>query len=182
MNFLACLILSVVVLFGCRTTGDVEKAAPSSPEWVTKAPGVKGMICAVGISEPAFYKDEAKETAAENARKELARSLSVDIKNIMIEVISDRGYGIDEAVVMEVSAWTTSAVVENSVIMGYWYDAEGVVSPRRDMTYVLCCIPRRFNKDDLAKKLKDHYEPVSGNYDEIGRTAGEIIDKLQEGR
>lgn len=78
------------------------------------------MICAVGMSGPTFF-----------TRKQLALTLSVEIRNIMLDISTSRGSTVDEATVIEVSSWASDSVVEGSEIMGYWYDGEGVVPDGR---------------------------------------------------
>lgn len=175
MKIIMTLIFSLIFLFSCQTTGDI-KGTKTPPDWITKEPKIEDMICAVGTSEPTFYIEDAKRYAGENARKELARNLSIEINTIMVDIMSDKGGSVDEATVTQVSSWATSAVIENSKIMGYWYDAEGGVSPKKNITYALCCMPRRFNKDDLQGRLKSGRT----NSEEISRSVTEIINKLEK--
>jgi hypothetical protein len=175
MKVIEIFSFSLIFLFSCQAIGDI-KATEIPPDWVTKEPKIEGMICAVGVSEPTFYSEDAKQYAGENARKELARILSIEIKTIMVDIISDKGGSVDEGTVMQVSLWATSAVIENSKMMGYWYDAEGSVSQKKKVTYGLCCMPRKFNKDDLRGRLKSDIT----NSEEISRSVTEIINKLEE--
>jgi len=178
MRDITVLIVVAVFLYSCHTTGGI-KGAGSPPGWVTGAPGIKGMICAVGASGPTFYPEDAREYAAENARKELARTLNVDIKSIMVDMATEKGSSIDEAAVMQVSSWATSVVVENSRIMNYWQDAEGGVS-QKNTTYALCCMPRRLDKQGLEEQLINSRRSDDVNLEEISRTAEEIINKLHD--
>ena len=142
-----CILWSLLV--SCKTTGDV-KVSDTVPQWATSAPKKDGMLCAVGTSEPTFYMEDAKLYAAENARKELARSLNLKIKNIMIDITTERGSQVDEGTLMEVSSWTTEVVLRESQIMEYWYDKDGVVSGRKGFTYALACIPLAFTRKDVS--------------------------------
>jgi hypothetical protein len=173
------LIVSITCVFGCQTTEKV-KIKDRPPDWVIRTPNIKGMICSVGMSGPTYYESDAKLYAAENARKELARTLSIEIKTIMIDIATERGNSIDEATVMQVSSWATSAVVENSTIIEYWHDAEGIVSQRKDVTYALGCMPRKFNKDSLKEELFNLHQSKDLKLEDISRTTDEIIDKLGE--
>lgn len=167
------LLLSFVFLCGCRTIADTRAVAP---DWVTSAPRIENMICAVGTSDPTFFPEDAKQYAAENARKELARVLNIEIKTIMVDIASDKGGSVDEATVTEVSSWASFAVVENSQIMGCWHDATGSVSQKKNITYALCCMPKKFNRADLETRL------TSGKStpEDISRSVTQIIDKLEE--
>ncbi len=137
-------IILIAFLSGCRATGDVKATTPP-PDWLTGEPKIEGMICAVGMSEPTFYKKDAWQYAAENARKALARTLSIEINTLMVDITSEKGSSIDEATTMEVSSWATSAMVQNSEIIEYWHDDEGIIS-RKQITYALACMPRKFEK------------------------------------
>ncbi|MBI5409786.1 MAG: LPP20 family lipoprotein [Nitrospirae bacterium] len=177
MKFFAALIIVPAFLTACQTSGGVKTPINPAPDWVVRNPNIEGIICAVGASEPTYYREDAKLYAAENARKELARTISVDIKTIMIDIGTKRGSRVDEATVTEVSSWATSAAVENSKIIEYWHDEEGAVSGKKNVTYALSCMPRRFDKRSLEAQLSR-----SGKSDlkEISRTADEIIRQLEE--
>ena len=144
MRTVFALIMVIALLSGCQTPGDVN-AKNDPPDWLRGEPKVEGMICAVGMSEPTYFKKDAWKYASENARKALARTLSIEINTIMVDITSERGSNINEGTAMEVSSWATNAVVQNSEILEYWHDDEGVISQRKT-TYALACIPRKFEK------------------------------------
>ena len=135
------LFVLIVFLSGCQTTSDL-KVKNGPPDWLRGEPRVEGMICAVGMSEPTYFKEDAWKYAAGNARKALARTLSIEINTLMVDISSEKGSSINEGTVMEVSSWATKAVVQNSEILEYWHDAEGVLSQNK-ITYALACMPRK---------------------------------------
>jgi len=145
MKIIISIVILTAFLSGCQTTGNV-KSSGLVPDWLTGEPKIEGMICAVGMSEPTFYKKDARQYAAENARKALARTLSIEINTLMVDITSEKNSSINEATTMEVSSWTTKAVVRNSEIIEYWHDAKGIVS-RKDVTYALACMPRNLKFD-----------------------------------
>ena len=169
------------VLSGCKTTADIRPAA-SPPQWVSKETKIEGMICAVGMSEPTFYKSDAKKYAADNARAELARSLSVEVKSIMIDIVSDNDSAVAEATVAQVSSWATSVALRNSEIRENWFDLEGTVSSKKNTAYALSCMPRRFDKRELERRLSRDYRPGSSGYERIHRTIDKVVDKLEAQR
>jgi len=175
----ACALLVLSLLMpGCQSS-ETRSSEDLPPEWVTGKPAVKDMVCAVGMSEPTYYKDQAQGYAAENARKQLAQTLSVEIQNIMVDMSTERGDTVDEATVTEVSSWATTAVIEGSRLMGYWYDAEGSVAHRRGMCFVLCCIPKKLDSEGLATSISRSQSRNTG-YQDASMTASEIINKLME--
>lgn len=170
---LSLVFVAVGALFldGCAST----RIADGVPEWVTSSQKRDGMLCAVGASEPTFYVEDAKSYAAENARKELARILSVDIKSIMIDIATGRGSSVDEATVMQVSSWTTSAVLRESHIIEYWYDEKGIANPRaKGMTYALGCVPADFAAREIAHNLKLEDKEAGRN------TEKELLERLEK--
>lgn len=118
------------------------KVDTTIPGWVTGSIQKGGRLCAVGISEPTFYSDDAKQNAEDNARKELAKTLSIDIKTIMVEIATEKGSNVDEGTITEVSSWATSAVLNGSEIIEYWHDRKGIApSKKAGITYALACMP-----------------------------------------
>lgn len=147
------LLIPTLMSLGCQTLR-VTRGAEAVPEWVTNSPRMEGRLCAVGTSEPTFYPEDAKRYAAENARKELARALQVDIKSLMVDVMTGRGNDVDEATVIQVLSSATEAVLRESEVAEYWYDEEGI-NPfgRKRLTYALACMPRRA-AEEVAPRLK----------------------------
>lgn len=143
MRIIITLMILIAFSSGCQSTGKV-KAKHTPPDWLTGEPNIEGMICAIGMSEPTFYKKDAWQYAEENGRKALARTLSIEINTLMVDVTTEKNSSVDEATkVMEVSSWATKAVVQNSEIIDYWHDNEGIIS-QKNSTYALACMPRKF--------------------------------------
>jgi len=141
----------VLALFsaGCGARHGVKTSLPV-PSWVLNTPRKSGSLCAVGMSEPTFYSDDAKGYAAENARKELARTLNMSIRNVMVDISTDRGSYVDEATVASVSSWTAKAVLHESTIKEYWFDSNGAASSGiKNITYALACMPLSSVKDAM---------------------------------
>lgn len=163
---------------GCQSPGDI-KAEGNPPDWVLRTPQKKGFICSVGMSDPTFYEEDAKINSAEIARKELAKTLSIEIKSIMIDIATERGSQIDEGAIMQVSSWASTAVVRNAEILNYWIDTRGTVSQKKNSTYALGCMPRKFNRAELTAELINSGRSEEVNLQEVSRTADEIIKQLE---
>lgn len=152
MRRIVILIIAGIVM-GCSTITSNMKVDASIPRWVTGSSQREGMLCAVGISEPTFYRDDAKRNAEDNARKELAMTLSVDIKTIMVEIATERGSYVDEGTITEVSSWATSAVLSGAEIIEYWYDKDGAApSKKAGITYALACMPLDSVPTDISER------------------------------
>ncbi len=179
MKKIILLIASLVFVFGCQTVGDI-KTESKPPDWVLKTPDMEGRICSVGMSDPTFFEEDAKINAAEIARKELAKTLSIDINTIMIDFASGKGDSVDTANVMQISSWASSAVVQNAEVLEYWCDTKGLVSEKKNSTYALSCMPKKLDKDALKEKLTNASQSSNINLQDISRTADEIIKLLKE--
>lgn len=130
-------LIFICLLTGCVSSGNVKKSA-APPDWLMKPPREKGRLCAAGASEPTYFAEDAKEVAAENARKELARTIMVSVNSIMVDESGSR----HSSSVSESSAIATSAVLEKSEIVDYWRDEGGTASfGRKGVTYALACMP-----------------------------------------
>jgi hypothetical protein len=114
----------------------------SPPAWVLKTPVVQGKICAVGTCGATSYIEDAKPCAADNARADLAKSISVQVQSVMIEETSNSESRVDSSKVSGVKGWVTDAVVTDAVVEEYWYDKDGKVSYMPGVTYALACIPK----------------------------------------
>jgi len=144
------LVIVAILMAACGVTGGVKDVPAVVPPWVLKTPRERGRICAVGMSEPTFYSDDAKRYAAESARKELSRTLNMSIRNVMVEISTDRGTDVDEATVASVSSWTAEAVLHESTIKEYWFDSNGAASSGiKNITYALACMPLSSVRDAM---------------------------------
>lgn len=140
-------------LSGCMA---MHKPNEAVPDWVQKVPREKDRLCAVGASEPTYFREDSKKYAAENARSELARSLHVDIKSIMVDITTEKGGDIAEGSIIEASTWASEAVLKESEITSYWYDEEGTASfKKKGITYALACMPLKNTAQEILQKLKD---------------------------
>lgn len=133
------LLLALVVCCGCAAK---QPMSVSVPAWVNGEPKVEGMICAVGVSESTYFAEDAIETAARNGRAELARTISVTIKSVMLDVSSDRRSFTDEANVQQVQLSDVEAVLNQSKTIETWFDEAGAASLGKSMTYALVCMDR----------------------------------------
>lgn len=142
-NSLHCFQLTCILLllfqFSCAS--DTSRKEPGIPAWLTRLTQEKNTLCAMGMSGPTFYRDDAMKNAAENARTELARTLKVEIDSIMIDVSSEKNSGVSESSVTSISSWATKAVVEGSYIKEYWHDHDGKYG-KKNYSYALACMER----------------------------------------
>ncbi|MBI5179240.1 MAG: hypothetical protein HZA04_08285 [Nitrospinae bacterium] len=112
------------------------------PGWALKTPTFTDKLCAVGTCEPTGVLEDAKSCAAESARAELAKSISVQVQSIMIEETKGSESRVDSARISGIKGWVADAVLTGSVIEEYWYDKEGRASHSPGVTFALACIPK----------------------------------------
>ncbi len=149
------IILVALILTACSTTAN-RKQAEAMPGWLEKLPQKEGTLCAVGMSGPTYFTTDAKRLAAENARKELARTLSTEINSIIIDVRTERGGYIKEAGTARVSSYVTDVIMRGARIMAYWLDREGMaLNGRKGLTYALACIEIDLMHSEIALPVED---------------------------
>jgi hypothetical protein len=137
------LVLAVASPFACavrQTTQPPTVVNDGVPEWVRTTKLSEDKICAVGSCEQTFYQENAKPCAADNAREALAKSVSVQVQSIMLDVNKNGRQSVDSAGISSVSGYVSDTVLREAIISQYWYDAEGKVL--RGATYALACIPK----------------------------------------
>lgn len=101
---------------------------PNAPDWILKAPIGQGFIYAVGNSGNTLYHSDARRRAADDARKELAKSLEVKISSItLIFTNADSRNIYNETFLVEATSQAVNTVAQNSRIIEYWVDSRGLV-------------------------------------------------------
>lgn len=142
-------------LSGCVASHEV-KPDKAVPGWVLKVPGEKDRLCAVGVSEPTYFREDARKYASENARSELARTIHVNIKSIMVDITTEKGGDIAEGRIIEASSWASDAALKESEITSFWYDEEGIAPVRKKgVSYALACMPLKNTAHGVSEQLND---------------------------
>lgn len=167
---------------GNRT--EVERPSNANiPEWVKHTPEIKKRICAVGVSEPTYFKDDGKKYAAESARIELSHVLNTRIESIIVDIQESSGGYADKAAVTEVSLWASESVLTGAQISEYWYDEEGVAFARqKSVTYALACMPLDAQASEFAERLKKTFPKESKDVAEKAEKAFEELGKIEKKR
>ena len=99
----------------------------------------RGRLYAVGIVGPTYFPEDGRRSAADEARKELARSISVKVESILVDIERSHGPGLlGEAGIVSASSWATDVVINGSQILEYWVDENGLVPHgQKGATYAL---------------------------------------------
>jgi len=120
------------------------------PKWVYKTPTSPNKLYAVGMVGPTYFKEDAREYAADDARNELAKSISSKVESIILLIEKESNVYVDEAYRVNATSWSTDIVLTGSTILSYWYDVQGIGPNRvKNSTYALAVIP----KEDLIGEL-----------------------------
>ena len=102
MRFSAVALLLAVLMTAC-TSSQRNTQGGAIPPWVMRLPEAKGKLYAMGISGPTYYLEDGKTNAAENARKELAKSLSTHVQELSLMMqrgeARGRGFSSDSLIV-----------------------------------------------------------------------------------
>jgi len=145
----------LIIVSSCGVGERSKKNNVLIPEWVIRTPTESGRIYAVGISGPTYFPEDGKINAADQARKELAKSLGGKIQSVLL-VITEKGKTTaDEAAVISATSWATEIVLENSQILEIWIDQEGVIDGSSPgTTYALGMVQTKDVAPIVTEKLK----------------------------
>ena len=124
-----------------------DKPSPSArkvPSWLVNLPKQAGRLCAVGQSGPTFYPKDAKKNADEDARSNLAISLSAHIEAIMLIYDTEEDSSVQKAHAVQATTFAADFVLESSEIVSYWIDELGIApGAQKGYTYSIAWQLRR---------------------------------------
>lgn len=129
--------MGLVLLAGCQTT----PVSPESPAWLGKVPGGQHELCAIGVSGPTYYSEDALVRSKAQAMTELSRTLEVRIKADMqiIEHGDNRG---SDARIVETSEFSSDVLIKQAQVKEQWVHPGGIEQYGvRGMVYTLVCMP-----------------------------------------
>jgi len=177
------LVFAVVVVTACGgSTPPPQAAAPAAnapPSWVDHMGDTKGKLCAMGTAEPTFYREDGKIYAAENARAQLAQTLSVRVQTVMVDIQTSNSQDVDQAYVMQAQSFATDAVIAGAQIISYWYDETGSRG-RSKATYALACIDTNMSVAELNSRLQQAYPKDKDKNQQVRERAKAAFDALEK--
>lgn len=141
---LICLT-GLLVLAGCAAapepvTQDMTGSPP--PAWLDHPPVSKDELCAIGVSGPSYYPEDAVSNSKAMALVELARGLEVKIKSKLRVRQEGDSMGRSAISVSEVSDFTTEKVVRLAQVRAQWVNAGGYQARgKKGAVYTLACMP-----------------------------------------
>jgi hypothetical protein len=168
--------------------GSAKAAAPEAagpkvdvPAWVDRVPDMKGKICALGSAEPTFYREDGKIYAAENARTQLAATLSIRVQSVMIDIQSTNASEnyVDQQYVTQAQSYATDAVVAGAQVISYWYDESGARGRQR-ATYALGCLDTTQSVAELNNRLQQAYPENKQTNSTVRERTKAMFDDLEK--
>jgi hypothetical protein len=111
------------------------------PRWINQLPESDSELCAIGVSGPTFYAEDARTKSISLAKTELARTLEVKIKSQML-LRSEGDHRSFSTSIDEMASFDTDVVLKNAQVREQWihpgnnkqYGGKGTV-------YTLLCMP-----------------------------------------
>ena len=121
-------------------TGCAGQSSP--PEWVSHMPGATQELCAIGVSGPTYYHEDAKTASKSLAMTELARALEVKVISALTVQSQGDSRG-SETVVQETAGFSSETVVKQSQVREQWVaDGRDARYGIAGTVYTLVCMPR----------------------------------------
>ncbi len=177
--FLACLAISSILIVGCKSTPKVESPElageyANAPSWVLD-PTMEGGLSALGISRVGKAGMQfARTEAIANGRDELARIISVKVKNLIKNFTETTGIGDEETVdkvSSQVSKQVASQTLNGSRSTNMW------VSPKNNL-HILVVLDPSSVADVVKENVETSYKNERALWQKFqAKKAHEELDK-----
>lgn len=130
--------LSIFFLqFGCLLRDSDE----SIPAWVLNPPVEKNSLFAVGACGPTFYPEDGLVRAADDARKELAKSIGGRVQSVLLIQETRTETRLDEAYHISATSWSMDVISLCAQVVASWKDLRGrLPSSNPGTTYALAML------------------------------------------
>ncbi len=138
-------LTGVLWLAACAVTpepGSQDIPGSSPPGWLDQPPASEDELCAIGISGPSYYPEDAVANSKAMALAELARGLEVKVTSKLRIRQEGDSMGRSATSLSEVSDFTTERVVKLAQVRAQWVNPGGY-PPRgeKGSVYTLACMP-----------------------------------------
>lgn len=169
--------VGIIFFSGCATKNELQKQQVcqinnvDAPNWVCTGGNIKGMITGVGSasSSPLGFNFQRTE-AISAARDEIARQISIRVKNIFKRYEANTGTGknvVSEKAVENVSKQLAYETLRNSKLLKLWKSPDGTI-------YVLVGMP----KNEIVNNIKTSLEDKRAFYQQyLAKKAWKNLDK-----
>ncbi len=140
------LVITIAALLLC--TG-----CASPPSWTLQTPQSRSAIYAVASWPRTRFEQDARDKAMSQARAELAKTLRVDVKGVLVDWASSTnalgGQGHAEEFFASMDSETLDVSMSGSQIISVWCDRDGLVS-EKGTWWALA----KLDKSSLAEELR----------------------------
>lgn len=112
-----------------------------APKWVSELPAAERELCAIGISGPTYYPEDARARSQASAMAELARVVEVRVKSDLVLKSQGDRYGFDTSL-NETAGFGSDVMLRNAQVREQWVHAGGDRRYGEQGTvYTLVCMP-----------------------------------------
>ncbi len=127
---------------------------PPYPSWVVELPQGSEYIYALGSCPKAYIREDAEPRAVENAKKELSRSIRIEVRSVMVNLEGTSGQTglyskLQEEKSVKVDDNLFEAILNRAEVVDYWFDEAGIRG-EKEATYALVQIPRKEIENQLG--------------------------------
>jgi hypothetical protein len=160
--WLLLLGLGGVLLGACVESGSPPITdAPRPPAWLDTMPPSKDDLCAIGVSGPTYYPQDALANSKANALTQLARAVKVKITSEMTVHEKADGMGRSEISVEELSGFMSDVVLKFAQVREQWVNPGGYATRgEKGSAYTLMCMPLNVTVAEMEENAKGQI-PVS---------------------
>lgn len=130
--------IGLMVMVGCQT----ENGMSDAPRWVRVTPQPPHELCAVGISGPTYYKEDAMVHSKAQAMTALSRAWEVKVK-AKLRIEEREGHRGSGSTIEDDSKLSSDVVLQKVQIKEQWIHPGG--NDRHGMpgtVYTLACVPK----------------------------------------
>ena len=126
-------LLALWVLTGC--------ASEKVPRWINQMPENDVELCAIGVSGPTYYVEDARTHSISLAKTELARTLEVKVKSEMVvhSEGDDRSFSTRMG---ETASFASDVILKKAQVREQWvHTGDNKQYGKKGTVYTLMCMP-----------------------------------------
>jgi len=128
------LVALVLLLTGCAANHKV-------PRWLNTMPASTQELCAIGVSGPTYYPEDARARSQASAMTELARTIEVRVKTDMVLRSEGDGRGV-ETRLDETAGFGSDVVLKQAQVREQWVQrSKDSLVGEPGTVYTLVCMP-----------------------------------------
>ena len=142
-TFRHMLLSSCLVTAGCGGGSALESdAGDSPPSWLTNRSQDSGKLCAVGVSGPTYYPEDAIVNSKTQALSELGRSLKSQVKSQMLVQEHGGSGNYSDVEINDAVALSSNEILELAEVKSRWINSgEYQTHGTKGTVYTLICTP-----------------------------------------